>query len=555
MLQLHSDFIEYEPIKKEIASAEDTEKKKVRLEEIVVLFTAVEEKDNESVVKEAVEDIKKILKDIKSNKVLIYPFAHLSSNLAKPNEALKLLKIMEVELGNEKIEVHRAPFGWCKQFSIKIKGHPLAERAKSFLPEGKGEGKPEKLQKQRAKLPKGEEKLCEKDHRVIGQQLDLYSFQECGPGMVFWHPKGLILKNLLMDFWRKEHLKRGYVEISTPIMLSKNLWEASGHWDHYKESMFFTDQEDMDLAIKPMNCPGAILIYKNVNRSYRDFPLRLAELGLVSRKELSGVICGLFRVITFVQDDAHIFLTPDQLKDEIGSVIDLADYIYKVFGFEYHLELSTKPENAMGSAEMWNKAEDALKDALKLKKMNYKINPGEGAFYGPKIDFHIKDSMGRTWQLGTIQVDFSMPERFDLNYVDKDGKNHLPVIIHRTIYGSLERFIGILVEHYQGKFPLWLSPIQAIILPISDENISYSEKIKKELEEKGLRVALDSETNTIEYKIRNAQLQKIPYMLAVGSKEEKNKTVAIRGRDGKVKYGVKLEDFIKQVKSEIENKK
>jgi threonyl-tRNA synthetase len=548
MLQLHSDFIEYEPIKKEIALAEDAEKKKFRFDDVVVLFTAVEEKDNENVVKEAVEDIKKSLKEIKANKVLIYPFAHLSSNLAKPSDALKLLKDMDLELREEGIETHRAPFGWNKQFSIKIKGHPLAERAKSFTSEEKPK---EKLQKQRAKLPKGEEKLSENDHRVIGQQLDLYSFQECGPGMVFWHPKGLILRNLLIDFWRKEHEKRGYVEISTPIMLSKNLWEVSGHWDHYKDNMFFTDQEDMDLAIKPMNCPGAILIYKNVKRSYRDFPLRMAEMGLVARKELSGVLCGLFRVMTCTQDDAHIFLTPDQLKNEIINVIDLFDYLYKIFGFKYRVELSTRPENSMGSEEIWEKAENALKDALKSKKINYKLNPGEGAFYGPKIDFHIKDSMERTWQLGTIQVDFAMPERFDLSYVGQDGKNHSPVIIHRTAYGSVERFVGILVENYKGKFPLWLAPVQVSVLPMSDKNVSCAEDVLKKLKENNIRADIDKEQNTIEYKVRKAQLQKVNYILVIGDKEEKDKTISVRNREGKVKYGVKIKDFFEQLEKEI----
>ena len=548
MLQLHSDFIEYEPVKKEIALAEDAEKKKVRLDDVVVLFTAVEDKDNENVIKEAVEDVKKSLKEIKANKVLIYPFAHLSSKLAKPSEALKLLKHIDLELREEGIETYRAPFGWCKQFSIKIKGHPLAERAKSFASEEKPK---EKLQKQRAKLPKGEEKLSEDDHRVIGQQLDLYSFQECGPGMVFWHPKGLILRNLLIDFWRKEHEKRGYVEVSTPIMLSKNLWEVSGHWNHYKDSMFFTDQEDMDLAIKPMNCPGGILIYKNAKKSYRDFPLRMAEMGLVARKELSGVLCGLFRVVTFTQDDAHIFSMQEQLKDEICNVIDLTDYIYKVFGLEYHVELSTKPENAMGSAEAWEKAEEILKDALKSKKINYKLNPGEGAFYGPKIDFHLKDSMGRTWQLGTIQVDFPMPENFDLTYVGKDGKNHRPVVIHRTIYGAVERFIGIIAEKYKGKFPLWISPIQVSVLPMNDKNVSYAEDVLKKLKENNIRADIDKEQNTVEYKVRKAQLQKVNYVLVIGDKEEKGKTISVRTREGKVKYGVKLKDFVEQIEKEI----
>jgi threonyl-tRNA synthetase len=300
-----------------------------------------------------------------------------------------------------------------------------------------------------------------------------------------------------------------------------------------------------------MNCPGAILIYKNVKRSYRDFPLRMAEMGLVARKELSGVLCGLFRAMTCTQDDAHIFLTPYQLKNEIINVIDLFDYLYKIFGFKYRVELSTRPENSMGSEEIWEKAENALKDALKSKKINYKLNPGEGAFYGPKIDFHIKDSMERTWQLGTIQVDFAMPERFDLSYVGQDGKNHSPVIIHRTAYGSVERFIGILVENYKGKFPLWISPVQVSVLPMSDKNVSYAEDVLKKLKENNIRTDIDKEQSTIEYKIRKAQLQKVNYILVIGDKEEKNKTISVRNREGKVKYGVKIKDFFEQLEKEI----
>lgn len=555
ILQLHLDFIEYEPIKKEVPQAEETKKRKYRIEEVVVLFTAVEEGDNESTAKKAIDEVKSFLKTLKVNKILIYPYAHLSSDLAKPEIALRIIKEMENYSKEVGIETHRAPFGWTKSFQIKVKGHPLAEqsRAITVLPE---EEKLEEKVKRMGKRPAIEtEKLSKNDHRLIGQKLDLYSFHEVGPGMVFFHNKGMIIRNQLIDFWRKEHSKRGYQEINTPIILNKSLWEISGHWEHFKDNMFFTKVEDVDFAIKPMNCPGAILIYKTKTRSYRDFPLRLAELGLIHRSELSGVLSGLFRVREFVQDDAHIFVTPEQLKNEIIEIVDLIDYFYKIFGFEYHVELSTKPEKAMGSKKMWNRAEKSLKDALKMKKMKYKLNPGEGAFYGPKIDFHIKDSLGRTWQCATVQIDFAMPERFKLAYIGKDGKEHSPVIIHRVIYGSIERFIGILVEHFQGKFPLWLSPIQVIILPISDENIPYSEKIKEEMEKQGIRVDIDSEPNTIEYKIRNAQLQKIPYMLVIGRKEEKNKTIAIRTGGGKEKYNVKLENFIKQILEDIKKKK
>ena len=553
ILQSHADFIEFEPTQKEIALAEEVEKKKYRYEDIVVLFVSVEEGDNDSIGKKAIDDVKEFLGKVKGKRIIIYPFAHLSRDLAKPSDALKIVKEMESYAKKLKIETHRAPFGWTKSLLIKTKGHPLAETAKIYtLENGKTETKKPVLRK--TKLPKmKEEILSENDHRVIGKQLDLYSFHEVGPGMVFWHNKGWLIRNLLIDFWRKEHQKRGYQEINTPVILDRNLWEISGHWDHFKENMFFTHVEDRDFALKPMNCPGAILVFKNTSRSYKELPLRLAELGMVHRNELSGVLSGLFRVRALTQDDAHIFATQDQLVDEIDNVVDMIDYFYKTFGFEYHVELSTKPKKAMGSKENWNNAEDALKKALEKKKLKFKVNPGEGAFYGPKIDFHIKDSLERTWQCATVQVDFMMPERFDLNYVGEDGKNHRPVIVHRVIYGSLERFIGILVEHYQGKFPTWLAPIQVSVLSISNENLEYAKSVEKELSDNGFRVVGDYESNTIEYKIRNSQLQKYPYMIIVGKREEANKTVAVRTRDGKVKYGVKLEDFVKQLNGEIKD--
>ena len=556
ILQLHSDFIEYEPIKKEISQAEEVEKKKYKIEEVVVLFTAVEQGDNEAVGKSAIDEIKKFLGNLKVNRILIYPYAHLSSSLARPAEALSVVKEMEAYAKKLKIETFRAPFGWNKALQIKVKGHPLAEQSKEFRA---GVAKEEKVSEEKikrlGKKPALEtEKLSEKDHRVIGQKLDLYSFQEVAPGMVFLHNKGMVIRNVLYDFWRKEHVKRGYQEIYTPQILNKNVWLISGHWDHYKDSMFFTKIDDVDFGLKPMNCPGAIMVYKSASRSYRGLPLRLAEFGLVHRNELSGVLSGLFRVRAFTQDDAHIFVTPEQLENEIINVVDLIDFFYKVFGFEYHIELSTRPENAMGSKEMWDNAEDALKKALNRKKLKFKVNPGEGAFYGPKIDFHIKDSLGRTWQCATVQVDFPMPENFDLNYIGADGKNHRPVMIHRVLYGSVERFIGILVEHYGGAFPVWLSPVQVRVLPISEDNKKYAEKIKDELIKNEIRAEIDLENNTIEYKIREAQMQKIPYMIVVGDKEEKSKTVAVRSRDGKVKYKVKVEDFIEQVLDEAKRK-
>jgi threonyl-tRNA synthetase len=398
-------------------------------------------------------------------------------------------------------------------------------------------------------------KAEERDHRKIGTELDLYSFHEEAPGMPFFHPKGVVIWNELLKFWREEHRKAGYVEAKTPIILNKQLWERSGHWDHYKENMYFTKIDDMDFAVKPMNCPGGMLIYKTRIHSYRELPIRMAEVGLVHRHELSGVLSGLFRVRALHQDDAHIFMTKKQIKDEIIGVIKLTDKIYKTFGLEYHMELSTRPKNSIGTDEQWEAAEAGLKEALEALKINYKLNPGDGAFYGPKIDFHIKDALGRNWQCGTIQLDMAMPEKFDLTYVEEDNKPHRVVMIHRTIYGALERFIGILVEHYGGAFPVWLSPVQVRIVPVSDKNLKFAEEVKRELEKNDIRVEIDYTSTTVEYKVRNAQLQKIPYALTVGEKEEKNKTLAVRTRDGKVTFGVGIEDFVKQILENIENKK
>jgi len=403
-------------------------------------------------------------------------------------------------------------------------------------------------------------KAEESDHRNLGQRLDLYSFQEEGPGMVFLHPKGTIIWNELLKFWREEHKKRGYKEVKTPVILSKKLWEISGHWDHYKDNMYFTKIDEADYGIKPMNCAGAVLIYKNTKRSYRELPLRLAEIGLVHRHELSGVLSGLFRVRSFYQDDAHIFCTEEQVKKEIKEVFDFVDYFYKTFGFKYQVKLAEQPEDFMGSDKLWQTAIGNLKKVEKIIVKEYDLGKFEvdkdgGVFYGPKIDFHVKDSLGRTWQLATIQLDFQIPERFNLTYVGEDNKPHPVTMIHRVIYGSLERFFGILVEHYGGAFPVWLSPIQVRILPVTDRNFKYAEEVEKELLNNDIRVEIDSSSSTVEYKVRNAELQKIPYILTIGDKEVKNKTVAVRGRDGKVKFDVKLDDFLKQILDEIKEKR
>ncbi|MDD4237876.1 MAG: threonine--tRNA ligase [Desulfotomaculaceae bacterium] len=398
------------------------------------------------------------------------------------------------------------------------------------------------------------EEAKRRDHRKIGAELDLFSIHEEGPGFPFFHPKGMVLRNELEEFWRQEHKKRGYQEIRTPIILNRSLWEQSGHWDHYRDNMYFTKIDEGDYAVKPMNCPGSILIYKNKLHSYRELPIRLAELGLVHRHELSGVLHGLMRVRCFTQDDAHIFMLPSQVKEEIVGVIDMLDDFYKVFGFPYNVELSTKPKDAMGSDEIWEMATGALREALESRGMDYKVNEGDGAFYGPKIDFHLRDSLGRTWQCGTIQLDFQMPEKFDLNYVGEDGQKHRPVMIHRVLFGSIERFIGILTEHFAGAFPVWLAPIQARVLPITDRHLPYARKVMDSLEQNGIRVEMDARNEKINYKIREAQGQKIPYMLVVGDKEAEQGAVAVRHRTQGDLGALPLDEFEETLLREIEEK-
>ena len=398
------------------------------------------------------------------------------------------------------------------------------------------------------------EEAKKRDHRKLGKELDLFSIHEEGPGFPFFHAKGMVLRNILENYWREEHVKAGYDEIKTPLILNESLWHQSGHWDHYKENMYFTNIDDGDYAIKPMNCPGSILVYKSKMYSYRDFPLRWGELGLVHRHELSGALHGLMRVRSFTQDDAHLFVLPSQIKEELIKIIDLADKMYNVFGFKYHIDLSTRPKNSMGTEEQWEIATNGLIEALKEKGIDYNLNEGDGAFYGPKIDFQLEDAIGRTWQCGTIQLDFQMPEKFDMTYIDKDNEKKRPVMIHRTIFGSMERFMGILIEHYAGKFPVWLAPVQAIVLPISDKFNDYAYSLMNELKDKGLRVEVDARAEKIGYKIREAQLQRLPYMLVVGEKEVEERLVSVRNRDQGDLGQMGLESFADNILEEKNNR-
>ena len=398
------------------------------------------------------------------------------------------------------------------------------------------------------------EEAKKRDHRKLGKELGLFMMSEDGPGFPFFLPKGMDLKNALMDYWREIHRKAGYVEISTPIILNRRLWETSGHWDHYKENMYTTVIDDEDYAIKPMNCPGGVLVYASEPRSYRDLPLRVGELGLVHRHEKSGQLHGLMRVRCFTQDDAHIFMMPEQIRDEIKGVARLIDEVYQLFGFKYHVELSTRPEDSMGSDEDWEMATEALRGALDDLGLPYVVNEGDGAFYGPKIDFHLEDSIGRTWQCGTIQLDFQLPLRFNCEYIGADGEKHRPIMIHRVAFGSIERFIGILIEHFAGAFPTWLSPVQVKVLPISDKYMEYGEKVKAALEAANIRTEIDTRAEKIGYKIREARLQKIPYMLVVGAKEEEENTVSVRSRFAGDEGAKSLDDFIAAITEEIKNR-
>jgi len=565
ILQQHLDFIEYEPKEKEIASAEEAERKKYRYEEIVVLFTSVEQGDNDEVARKAIEGTREFLGKLKVNRIIIYPYAHLSQSLARPREALDVLKAMERYALEAGLETYRAPFGWNKAFQIKVKGHPLAEQSRLYALEPAVTAPPPVRVSTERKAEMTEEQmfarvkksdftgLPETDHRIIGERLDLFSFQEPSPGMVYWHDKGWTLRNTLVETIRKELRERGYKEISNPALANTVLWGVSGHSEHYKDNMFLTKLGEEEMGLKPMNCPSTFLVYRSRKWSFRDLPVKYAIFDPLYRNELSGVASGLFRVKILTQDDAHIIAREDQAEKEVSELLDLLGKMYGIFRLEYKVKISTKPDDHMGTDEEWERATNTLISVVKAKGLPYEIKEKEGNFYAPKIDVDIRDSLGREWQCGTIQLDMQMPKRFRLAYTGSDGKDHTPVVVHRTIYGSLERFIGILIEHYQGRFPVWLAPVQVRVLSLSDESVAYAATIVKQLAAAGVRVEADLESGTVGGKIRNAQLQKIPYMLVIGQKEEQAGTVAVRARDGEVRYGVKLEGFLTQLKNEVDS--
>ena len=561
-LSLHVDNIKFRPLKKalkKIPELSEEEKKGKEAKEALAILTAVEKTDSDvnKVVKEFVKNVKDIASQVKVNKIVLYPYAHLSSNLANPELAVKILDKAEKELKKD-FEVVRAPFGYYKEFEMKVKGHPLSELSREIKVE---DGKEEKydtkqLLREISKTKLDTSKLKENDHRILGKQMDLFSFSEVAPGMVFWHNRGFIIYQELIKFMREELKKLNYQEVKTPTILDKRLWQISGHWEKYRDNIFLTKYEGRDFAIKPMNCPGGLLIYKNSPKSYRDLPLKSGEFGIVHRQELSGVLGGLFRLIQFTQDDAHVFCTEKQLEDEIFEIMDLVDFIYSKFGFKYSIELSTRPEKRIGSDAIWDKAEKALENVLKKRKIKYKINKGDGAFYGPKIDFHLKDSLGRTWQCGTIQVDFSMPERFELEYTDKDNKKKRPIMVHRAIYGSVERFLGILLEHTSGRLPTWLAPVQVRILNFTDRNRKFSERILDKFKERlpDLRIDSDFRQVTVPSKVKDAEIMKIPYIIVIGDKEEKQGKLAVRIRGDKKIQSLDFDDFVKDLEKEIQER-
>lgn len=567
IISLHTDYIKFKPLKKalkSVADLEDKEKEGQEVKDALAVMTAVEKHDSKigEIVEKFVEEIKSIASQVNASNIVLYPYAHLSSNLASPEIAIKVLEETEKALKKIKgLKVFRAPFGYYKEFEMKVKGHPLSELSRDIRIEGNemaDDYDPNQLLRELSKSKLDTSKLKENDHRIMGQQMDLFSFSETAPGMVFWHNNGLIIRNELINFWREMHRKSGYKEIRTPQILDKKLWQISGHWEKYRDNIFLTDYEKRTFAVKPMNCPGGMLIYKNSPKSYKEFPMRVAELGTVHRQELSGVLGGLFRVIQFTQDDAHIYCTEKQLEEELIGVIDLVDYFYnKIFGFSYHVELSTRPEKRIGDDKVWDKAEKVLEKVLIKNNMKYKVNKGDGAFYGPKIDFHIKDSLGRTWQCATLQLDFAMPERFDLEFTDKDNKKKRPIMLHRTIYGSLERFIGVLIEHYRGRLPTWLAPVQVKVLSFTDRNKGYGEEVIKKIGEAipEIRMNADFTQTTVPSKVKEAEIMKVPYIVTVGDKEEKENSLAVRIKGDRKLEQMSVEDFISKIKKEIAERK
>ncbi len=579
VLFLHVDYITFKPLKKalkNIAELSEKEKKEQKIKDALAVLISVEKSDSDinKIVKKLVENVKDVAGKVNAKNIVLYPYAHLSSNLASPEIAIKVLEEAEKELKKD-FNLSRAPFGYYKEFELKVKGHPLSELSREINIEASSkhvqgrEIRNEEIEKKeeivdtkrllnemsRTKLDTS--KLKENDHRIIGQQMKLFMFHESSPGMPYWLPRGLILYNELIKFWRERHEKLGYQEIMSPLVNKKQLYQISGHWEHYKENMFIAEtKENETYGVKPMNCPNAMIVFKSESRSYKDFPLRLSDVDRLHRFELSGTLNGLLRVRSFQQDDSHNFISEDMIKSEYEHVLQICEMFYGIFGMEYSFRLGTRPKSFLGDKKVWDKAEKELKDILKNSGKKYSVQEGDGAFYGPKVDIMMKDSQGREWQMGTIQLDFQLPQRFELEYTDKDGKKKTPVVVHRVIYGSLERFIGVLLEHTNGRLPTWLSPTQIRVLSFTDRNVDYARKIIKQFADgiPNIRIDADFRNATVQGKVKDAEIMRIPYIIVAGDKEEKEKTIAVRIKgSGKIEK-FKVGKFIEMLKKEIDER-
>ncbi|MDE1824328.1 MAG: threonine--tRNA ligase [Candidatus Micrarchaeota archaeon] len=556
ILQLDVDNITYEAIAPEASIYEDIKEKKNSVDTALVLLISVENGDTEEMAEKAMKDTDEFLKKLQRKKLVLYPYAHISNNLAAPREAMHIINHMYKQK-IPGVEVVKAPFGWTKKLSLNMKGHPLAEQSRSYggSAEQRIYKKVKPVSVNTSIVRKSDiSGLPQEDHRTIGERLDLFSLQEVSPGMVYWHNNGVLIFNELVYFIREKLKENGYMEVVTPAIANLALWHVSGHIDHYRDNMFTFESTGEQLGLKPMNCPSVMMIYKSRKWSYRELPVRLSDFDKLYRNEISGALTGLFRVREMTQDDAHIFVTEAQLEDEIANLIRLVNEFYGRFGLSYKAMLSTMPDDHLGDEKLWEEATQHLKNALKKNSVEYGIKEKDGAFYGPKIDFQVKDSMGREWQCATIQVDYQLPQRFGLSYVGEDGKEHMPIVVHRVIYGSLERFIAILIEHYKGKFPTWIAPVQVAVVSISEQQAGYAKEVYGRLKAHRIRAELDTSDKTLEYKIRDAKMHEIPYTIIIGRKEAEAKTVSVRNRNNVQKNAIKFQDFIDSINNEITNR-
>ncbi|MDE1851657.1 MAG: threonine--tRNA ligase [Candidatus Micrarchaeota archaeon] len=552
ILQLDVDNITYEAIAPEASIYEDIKEKRASVDTALVLLISVEIGDTDEIAERAMADTEEFLKKLQRKRLVLYPYAHISNNLAAPTAAMHIVNHM-FKQKIEGVEVLKAPFGWTKKLSLVMKGHPLAEQSRSY---GAGEQKSYKKVKPVSFNTSIVRKsdwagLPETDHRTIGEKLDLYSFQEVSPSMVYWHPNGYVIYKELMRFIRELEDYYDCKETQTPVVANTALWHVSGHYDHYKDNMFMFDNDMGHLGLKPMSCPSTMLIYKSRKWSYKELPFRTVTFDKLYRKEVSGALTGLFRVMELTQDDGHIYLREGQIEQETASLLEFVKKVYDTFGMRFIAKLSTMPDDHMGDEKLWEKATSALKNALEKNGMKYETKEKEGAFYGPKIDFDVYDAMNRAWQCATIQVDYQQPLRFGLEYVGEDGKAHTPVVIHRAILGSLERFTAILVEHYKGKFPTWVAPVQVAVISISNQQEDYAREVYRKLKEHRIRAELDVSDRTLEYKIRDAKMREIPYTIIIGRKEAEAKTISVRNRSNVQKNAIKLHDFLESVGKEI----